>query len=151
MNRRLIVGCSGVATALIIIFFILRLPYVPSITLPMKIITIGKMSLQVEIASTVADEKQGLSGRASLPEGRGMLFVFPQEGNYGFWMKGMLFPIDIIWIGSAGIVNTIASNVSPDTYPKVFYPTAPALYVLEVPAGWVYAHGIAPGTSMEIR
>jgi len=89
----------------------------------------------VEIVDTDASRAKGLSLHAPLFSNEGMLFIFEQPGNYGFWMKDMLFPIDIIWIDADLKVTHIEKSLSPNTYPKLFYPTTPSKYVLEVSAG----------------
>ncbi|HXK31556.1 MAG TPA: DUF192 domain-containing protein, partial [Candidatus Paceibacterota bacterium] len=86
-----------------------------------------------------------------LKDGRGMLFVFDTEGEWGICMKDMNFPIDIIWVGQDGTVVTVAKDVSPDTYPQAFYPSVPARFVLEVPAGFVAAHDIDEGSRLSIE
>ena len=108
-------------------------------------IQIGNAKLVVEIANTEGLRTQGLSGRSSLQEGSGMLFVFEEEGEWGIWMKDMQFPIDIIFAGPDGVVGMIYHTVSPETYPEVFYPNQPARYVLEVPAGYAKKAGIVEG------
>lgn len=113
-----------------------------------RTIAVASTTLSVDVADTESLREQGLSGRASLAEGSGMLFVFDQDGQWGIWMKDMRFSIDIVWIDAQGSVLTIAPAVSPGTYPKVFYPSAPARYVLELPAGWAAAHGIAEGSKV---
>lgn len=113
-----------------------------------KEIRIGSSALSIEVADTESAREQGLSGRAGLPEGKGMLFVFEQDGTWGIWMKDMLFSIDIIWMDAAGTVLTVAAKVSPDSYPKIFFPVAPARYVLEVPAGYARKAGIAEGVKI---
>lgn len=119
-------------------------------SLSTRTIIVGTTPLLVEVANTDAERQQGLSDRASLPQRRGMLFIFANPGNYGFWMKDMRFAIDIVWIDAAGVVVTIADNVSPDTYPQSYHSTAPAQYVLEVPAGFAKKQGIALGTKVVI-
>ena len=123
-------------------------------------VEIGTTTLQVEVESTEAAREQGLSGRTSLPDGKGMLFVFQQDGDWGFWMKDMNFPIDIIFISATktpgvGRVVSIAPNASPEGYhqnpPQVFYPPLAVRYVLEVPAGFAAAHGVVPGTSVKLQ
>jgi len=74
-----------------------------------------------------------------------MLFVFPEDGKYAFWMKDMRFSIDILWLSADGRVVYMALNVSPDTYPQVFRPDVPARYVLELPAGYAKAHAVRIG------
>src|SRR5687768_13879918 len=50
---------------------------------------------------TVADDEsraQGLMYRDQLDPAAGMLFFFPREGEYPFWMKNTRIALDIIWI-----------------------------------------------------
>ncbi|MEK7176049.1 MAG: DUF192 domain-containing protein [Patescibacteria group bacterium] len=99
---------------------------------------IGDKTILVEIADTTEKLARGLSGRKSLSPGSGMLFVFSEIGSYGFWMKDMKFPIDIAWLeridNSFRIVG-IERNVSPESFPHVFYPPVPIKYVVETNAG----------------
>lgn len=113
-------------------------------------LTIGATTLAVDVADTDEERVQGLSGRPSLAEGTGLFFVFEEDSAWGIWMKDMRFPIDIIWADASGTIVTIAHEVSPETYPEVFMPTAPARYVLEVPAGYAKKAGIAEGQKIVI-
>jgi uncharacterized protein len=113
-------------------------------------IDIAQASVTAEIANTDESRKQGLSKRSSLAPEHGMLFVFPKDGNWGIWMKDMHFSIDIIWADAAGKVVALNASVSPETYPAVFYPHNYTRYVLEVPAGFVIAHGITVGSTMSL-
>lgn len=134
-------------------WFMLRTVQAPvggQATLATQTITIGSARVVAEIAATDEARKLGLSRRASLAPGTGMLFVFPKDGNWGIWMKDMQFSIDIIWTGAAGKVIAINSQISPETYPSVFYPNNNARYVLEVPAGFVAASGITVGAQMSL-
>ena len=105
--------------------------------------------LSLIIASTSAEQGLGLGGRSSLPAGEGMLFIFSAPGNYGFWMKDMRFPIDMIWMDSNFIVTHIEQNVSPDTYPQSMYPGVDSLYVLEVNAGYAQKNNLSAGETLD--
>ena len=111
----------------------------------------GGVSLNIEYATTPETRERGLGGRTEIPENYGMLFVFPKEGLYGFWMKDMLVPIDIFWLDTQGQVVSIASDVATSSYPNVFYPTEPARYVLETAAGFARTHSVATGTPLSIQ
>ncbi|OHB14067.1 MAG: hypothetical protein A3G05_01705 [Candidatus Zambryskibacteria bacterium RIFCSPLOWO2_12_FULL_45_14] len=100
-----------------------------------KVIKVGEVSIQVEVVNTLETRARGLSGRKSLAENMGMLFVFDQSGKYGFWMKDMNFAIDIVWIDEGLQVIGITKEVTPETFPEVFYPPGPVRYVLELPSG----------------
>jgi len=112
-------------------------------------------TVQVEVETTEASREQGLSGRTSLADGHGMLFVFDSPGNYGFWMKDMNFAIDMLFIDASGKIVTIAANASPKGYhqnpPQVFYPATPVQYVLEVPAGFAAQNGITEGEQVTFK
>jgi uncharacterized membrane protein (UPF0127 family) len=116
-----------------------------------RVIHLGENDLRVEVADTEAARERGLSGRDNLAEGSGMLFVFPKDDQAGIWMKEMKFSIDVIWLDASGTVITIAPTVSPDTYPQAFYPAKPARYILEVPAGFAEAHGVAEGDTFVLH
>jgi uncharacterized membrane protein (UPF0127 family) len=114
-------------------------------------ITVASTTIEAEIAETEKSRVTGLSGRPNLAQGKGMLFIFPNDGNWGIWMKDMQFPIDIVWIDATGAVIGVFSNVRPESYPDTFYPPGKtAKYVLELPAGYAILHGIVAGTSMSL-
>ncbi len=92
--------------------------------------------LKLEVATTSEAREQGLSNRAAIPADQGLLFIFPEPKFYGFWMKEMNFPIDIIWLDEDGVVVEIIKELSPQSYPEVFYPPTPIKYVIEVMAGY---------------
>ena len=105
----------------------------------------------MELAITGEERAQGLSGHDPLPPGAGMLFIFPNEGRLVFWMKDMLFPLDMVWVGSDCRVVDITYNApapTPDQsladLPR-FSPSTPARYVLEILAGEANAEGLAVG------
>jgi uncharacterized membrane protein (UPF0127 family) len=113
--------------------------------------TFGGVSLTLDLATSTASREQGLGGRSSLPRDHGMLFVFEKLDQYGIWMKDMHIPIDIFWLDDKRQVVYLAQDVSPETYPDVFYPSMPALYVLETNAGFAREHSITVGTVLELK
>ena len=90
---------------------------------------------------------RGLQGRASLPAQNGMLFVFPANGRYPFWMKDTLIPLDIIWLDYSRRVVDISADLPPCRTPQcpTYAPRHEALYVLELNAGEAARTGIKPG------
>lgn len=98
-------------------------------------IKIREFSACVAISDTETQRELGLSGTQPLSDNEGMLFVFQNPDTYGFWMKDMNYPLDIIWIDKHKTIVKIFDEVSPNSYPKIFYPDDPSLYVLEVKSG----------------
>jgi len=90
--------------------------------------------------------------RETLPPENGMLFVFPEKGVHGIWMKNMLFPIDILWLDEAGTILWVEENVpacSGEPCP-VYYPEGAAAFVLEVNAGYATENGLVPGKKISL-
>ena len=106
------------------------------------------LSIQVDVANNDKTREKGLSGRARLGPDDGMLFLFPSEARYGFWMKGMRFPIDIVWIRKGEIVDLTTSVPPPakgQTELPSYFPMGMVDAVLELPAGFAQAHGLRSG------
>src|SRR3989338_4036642 len=100
-----------------------------------------------DVADTDAKRAQGLSGRESMAENYGILFVFEEPAQYSFWMKDMKFPLDFLWIRDGKIIE-ITQNVPPPALgeqPQTIAPRVPIDMVLEVNAGWAQAHNISQG------
>lgn len=128
------------------------------------LLTSNGISIAVVLASTESERLRGLGGRRGLEERDGMLFVFPQSGYHGMWMKDMQFALDMVWLRRARTNATCAphnagkgmclevvdvrESVSPKTFPRVFYPREPAQYVLEVNTGAARGAGIQTGEAI---
>ncbi len=116
----------------------------------LKTISVGSESLRVEVADNDEERAQGLSGLDSLPESQGMLFDFRESADHrpSFWMKGMKFDIDIIWIKDGRVVG-VTKNLQPplntDYFPTYKAPTD-IDYALEVNADWADKTNTQVGT-----
>jgi uncharacterized membrane protein (UPF0127 family) len=105
-----------------------------------------------EFATDEAMRARGLMFRTELAADRSMLFVFPVEGPQAFWMKNTLIPLDMLYFDSARKLVSMQLNVPPcKADPCPSYPSgAPALYVLELPAGTASKLGLTVGEQMTI-
>lgn len=116
-------------------------------------VKIGAVVVRAEVADTPSERARGLSGRMSLGEYEGMLFVTKTPERQVFWMKGMKIPLDIIWIRE-GVVVGIESRVPPPSTERPdfeltrFYSPGPVDGVLEVPSGFSRRHAIHPGDAV---
>ncbi|MEK6960175.1 MAG: DUF192 domain-containing protein [Nanoarchaeota archaeon] len=100
-------------------------------------VRVSDRSFQVEAARTEAEHVQGLSGHPPLKDDEGMLFIFDDAQVRHFWMKDMLFPLDIVFIGEDGRIVDIKRDFQPCvpiSCPS-YSSAAPARYVLEVYSG----------------
>ena len=108
------------------------------------------VGFRFEIADTPEKRIKGLSGRESLDEDAGLLFVYGEPGIYRIWMKDMNFPIDVIWFDQDYLVADMSRNIQPDSFPKIFKPLKPAKYILEVNAGFADKNGIKIGDDLTL-
>ena len=110
----------------------------------------GAHRLAVEIADTTPLRTRGLMWRSELPDGTGMLFIFPAEMVQSFWMRNTLIPLDMLFIDKrmrvVGVVQWAEpKTLSPRTVGKA------SLYVLEVPGGWTSKNGVHAGSTVELE
>lgn len=125
-------------------------PPIPTPDLALPRVTIGQFTWPVELALTWDQQAQGLSGRADLAAGAGMLFVWNQESRRSFWMPDMNFPLDMVWLNGDCAVTHITHNAPPQApgqsqadLPR--YTVDQVQYVLEINAGEAARHGIKVG------
>lgn len=121
-----------------------------------SIVTINNKKISVEIANTEEKRKTGLSGRDTLTNNSGMLFVFDKKDTTpNFWMKDMKIAIDIIWINDDKIVK-IDKNVpipiggTLDNKLPIYSPGTPIDYVLEVNSGFSDLNNINVGDMADL-
>jgi hypothetical protein len=113
-------------------------------------VTLEGRVFHVDLADTMAKRMRGLSGRVSLTDDQGMLFIFPSPDRYSFWMKDMKFAIDIVWISGTTVVD-VTENVPPPAPGQstlslpMYSPAVPADKVLEINAGLADKLGIGAG------
>ena len=111
----------------------------------------------MELAVTPDQRAQGLSGRANLATGTGMLFVYENEVSPPFWMKEMRFPLDMVWIDAQCTVADITHDVPPPAPGQAlddlltYAPSVPVQYVLEINAGEAISAGLRRGDPVEFQ
>jgi len=102
------------------------------------------IKIDIEIADNDYERQLGLMNRENMEEMQGMLFIFSEEKYQSFWMFNTLFSLDMLFINSNKEIVTIQKNTTPlseQSYPS----SKPALYVLEVNAGFCDRHNIKLG------
>ena len=120
-------------------------------------VEIEDVTFEVEVPHAPALREKGLTGRPYLEAGKGMLYI-PNGPDAGvFWMKGMRFPLDFIWIGRNCRVVDVTAYASvpyPDT-PDHRIPTyrsyTRAAYTLEINAGDADRYDIRVGDKVKFE
>jgi uncharacterized membrane protein (UPF0127 family) len=101
-------------------------------------------AIDIEVADDDAEREQGLMYRDSMAENSGMLFLMETEELQAFWMKNTILPLDIMFVDSERRIVSIHRNCRPYSLDQI--PSGkPAIFVVEVNAGYTEKHGIMVG------
>ncbi|MCK4624123.1 MAG: DUF192 domain-containing protein [Phycisphaerae bacterium] len=116
-------------------------------------VRIGEHVWRVEIADDEQTLRQGLADRDEIPEGTGMLFVFPREDALAFHMLNCRTSIDVAFISSNGVIvqiYTMPVEKDPKKATRLYSSVHPAQYALEVAAGTFERAGVKVGDKVEL-
>lgn len=163
--RRIILIGGAILLCLFVLFGAQKRAEAPSLSNKVErtspTLSIGQATISVELATTETERVLGLGGREALAPNAGMLFVFPRSDFQGIWMKGMRFPLDIIWLtdeqsgterGETRLrVVDMKKDIAPATFPKIFFPEKKASYVLEMNAGAATKNEITLGSVLMLK
>ncbi|MDO8581763.1 MAG: DUF192 domain-containing protein [bacterium] len=146
-RRPFIIFGIVIATAII-----LRMIYWLSPMTEYRVVIRGQ-SIVVDVVRDEETRRQGLSGRVTLAEDHGMLFIFPEKDVLRFWMKDMVIPLDMIWIDDGKIIDITPRIPVPafgvlDAALPFYAPKIPAKMVLEVNAGSAERFGWRAGDAV---
>lgn len=111
-------------------------------------VVFGADTVLAEVAATAEERSEGLMYRDEVPDGTGMLFVFPDNQIRSFWMANTYVPLDIAFFDPSFRVVDILQMQPLVT--ESYVSRAPAMYGLEVRQHWFAEHGIGVGTQAEI-
>ncbi len=132
-----------------------NLPFLPERT-NTKQLQINDATIKVEVADTQSKRAKGLGGRQSLASDSGMLFIFPKPDVHPFWMKGLSFALDFVWIKGDMVVDLL-QNIPPpapeqtDASLPIYSAKEQIDKVLEVPAGTIQRFNIKVGDTVRIQ
>jgi uncharacterized membrane protein (UPF0127 family) len=117
-------------------------------------VQVGDATVTADVADDDAERALGLGGRKRLGRDAGMYFVLP-NASPTFWMKGMLIPLDMIWIKDGRVVDISARVPEPrpgtsESRLPIYSPDRPADRVLEVNSGWAQRNGVEPGDRVRL-
>jgi uncharacterized membrane protein (UPF0127 family) len=86
--------------------------------------------------------------REELPQGEGMLFMFPWPDQQSFWMRDTHIPLDVAFADMHGKILNIETGTPLSE--RRMLSQGPAMYALEVPKGWFAFRGLEPGSILNL-
>ncbi len=114
--------------------------------MPVMELTAGFHRIEAEVAATDQNRQVGLMNRKSMPQQRGMLFVFTQNNTHCMWMRNTLLPLSVAFLNEQGVIINI-EDMQPQTENN-HCAKVPARYALEMNLGWFAQRGIKPGSKV---
>lgn len=121
---------------------------------PKAVVELSRQKIDVWVSNSYYHLHKGLGGRSALDQNQGMLFVFGEYKRQGMVMRGMKFPIDIIWLNNNLVVDFVQKvPIEPgvkDEHLKVYFPRGDSNLVLELGAGWIEQNGLKIGDKLTI-
>lgn len=106
------------------------------------------VSYSIEVASTPAQQQQGLMWRKNMSKNHGMLFIFEKSKPVSMWMKNTYIPLDMLFADTEGIIRYIHENAHPLDETVITCPI-PVKYVVELNAGQVQENKIQVGNKIK--
>ena len=104
------------------------------------------VTVRLEVAADPASRARGLMEREQVPQGTGMVFLYPADVAEAFWMKNTLVPLSIAFVAADGRVVSVAEMTPCKADPCPSYaPAGPYRYAVELAAGSFGAAGVGPG------
>jgi uncharacterized protein len=107
-----------------------------------------KVNMTVEIADTDASRSLGLMHRSYMDPDAGMLFVWPEDTEGGFWMFNTILPLSIAFISADGTILNIQDMQPLDT--NTVGPASAYRYALETNQGFFRVHDITEGDKVTL-
>jgi uncharacterized membrane protein (UPF0127 family) len=145
MNRTIKFGVIALLAVIALLFYYRIHPLEPSVI-------INGHKIVVELALSSSEKERGLGYRSNLAKDHGMIFIYDHKDIYPFWMKGMNFPLDYIWIDGNKVADlSIDVPVMTSNAITVIKPMVPVDKILEVNAGTISKFGIKIGDQVIFR
>lgn len=140
-----------IRTAIATLLFVALAPFALAKEEPQKLstitLTINKETIKAELADTEPARQKGLMFREKMGKNEGMVFVFDDPGYHGMWMMNTLIPLSVAFIDADGKILNIREML-PQTQ-EVHSAAGPAIYALEMNAGWFAEKKIKAGDTVK--
>lgn len=117
-------------------------------SLPITKLSIGGKEINAETADEEHERAAGLMFRKELAADAGMLFIMPNTGPVGFWMRNTELPLTIAYIAPNGAIMELhdldpySERPVPSRFPQI-------AFALEMPRGWFTKNNVWPGERVQ--
>jgi uncharacterized membrane protein (UPF0127 family) len=116
--------------------------------LPTVKLWVGPAEITAEIATKPREIQTGMMFRTNMLETEGMLFIFSQPHQAGFWMKNCPLPMSCAYLDAQGVILEL-HDMEPHNTNSIIASSDKVMFVLETPRGWFERHGVR--TNMAVQ
>jgi uncharacterized protein len=154
-KRNILIALILVAVLTSVYFLFLKKPKEPQFVKEGEVTFLKKdkqfvKRIDVEVAKIPQRRSLGLMYRTHMDEDKGMLFIFDHPDKESFWMKNTIIPLDIMFIDSVGVIDTIYRRTTP--YSERSLPSRRKIqFVVEVNGGWADKNSIKESDLIEFK
>lgn len=110
---------------------------------------IDNQVVEVQLAVTREEMRQGLMGRKELGTDEGMIFIYRRPMQASFWMKNTPLPLDVGYFSPEGILMEIY-RLHPHDERPVQSRSNQVQFALEMNQGWFSRNRIRPGAFLDL-
>lgn len=111
---------------------------------------LGQIPFRAQITLTTSEQQRGLMYRETMGADEGMLFLYTEPRPLRFWMRHTRMPLDLALFDRAGRLREIY-RLFPNDEEGVSSRGQDLQYALEMNSGWLAAHGLRPGLSLDLQ
>jgi uncharacterized membrane protein (UPF0127 family) len=112
-------------------------------------VQVDNINARVEVADSEQERQRGLMFRDAMEKDQGMLLVFESEKPLTMWMLNTYIPLDVGFFDARGqLLNVV--TMQPDGGKTMHHSEGPALYALEMNAGWFDHYRIESGARLKL-
>ncbi|MEX1177051.1 MAG: DUF192 domain-containing protein [Nitriliruptor sp.] len=117
---------------------------------PESVVEVGDdpLTFHVKVAAEPERRQQGLMNVEELPDGVGMLFLFDEPREGGFWMKDTLVPLDIAYVRGGEVVAVLQMDPCEEDPCPTYDPGVAYDAALEVNQGVLVDAEVDEGTTV---
>jgi uncharacterized protein len=102
-----------------------------------------EIDLEIQVADQQPERSTGLMWVLSMPEDEGMLFVWPEDHEGGFWMRNTYIPLTVVFAREDGTIIHI-EDMEPLT-DDLHTPAQAYRYAVEANQAWFSENAIGVG------
>jgi len=111
---------------------------------------VGGSAASLQVAVLESEQMRGLMQRPDLGRDEGMIFVYERPRVLSIWMRNTPEALNLAYLTRDGVIAEVYDLLPLDERPVTSH-RSELQFALEMPGGWFAAHGVRPGSRVDMR